>query len=67
MTRQPSAPLVLLLAVLMAAPGCHPTQPFYLHDDGDLSHYLDAATDIETPDVYEPSLAAQAVPASSSG
>jgi len=46
--------LVLTLAVLA---GCSPTQPFYLHDDGDLSHYLDKATKIETPDVYDCHLA----------
>jgi len=31
--------------------GCHPQQPFYLHEDGDLLHYLDVATQIEYPDV----------------
>jgi outer membrane protein TolC len=36
--------LITLLA------GCHPTQPFYLHEDGDLSHYLDHATEIDAPD-----------------
>jgi outer membrane protein TolC len=40
------------LAVLMVlAPGCAPKQPFYFHEDGDLSHYKDVATDIEYPDV----------------
>ncbi len=35
--------------------GCHPTQPFYLSDKGDLSHYLDRATEIEYPDLaHEP-------------
>jgi len=43
---------VLMLAV-MAATGCHPTQPFYFHEDGDLSHYLDMATEIEEPDTRE--------------
>ncbi len=37
--------LVLLLS------GCQPTQPYFLHEDGDLSHYLDKATEIEYPDV----------------
>ncbi len=36
--------------------GCHPTQPFYLGDNGDLSHYLDRATEIEYPDVAIESL-----------
>jgi outer membrane protein TolC len=56
MTRHLRAPLALLLAILMAALGCHPTQPFYLHEDGDLSHFLASATEIESADVFEPSL-----------
>lgn len=31
--------------------GCQPTQPFFLNEDGDLSHYLNQATDIEYADV----------------
>ncbi len=31
--------------------GCMPQQPFYLFEDGDLSHYIGRATDIEYPDV----------------
>ena len=31
--------------------GCHPTQPLYLGQNGDLSHYLDKATAIEYPDL----------------
>lgn len=45
------APTALVLAVLMLGSGCTPTQPFYFHEDGDLSFYLDKATNIETPDV----------------
>lgn len=41
--------LALIAAVLMT--GCQPTQPFFLNEDGDLSHYIDHATDIEFPDV----------------
>lgn len=41
--------LALIAAVLMS--GCQPTQPFFLNEDGDLSHYIDHATDIEFPDV----------------
>jgi outer membrane protein TolC len=37
--------------------GCHPTQPFYLEEDGDLSHYLDKVQDLEYPDVARASLA----------
>jgi outer membrane protein TolC len=48
-----------LLAVLaVVSSGCHPIQPHYLHEDGDLSHYLDVATDIEYPDVDTPSFPA---------
>lgn len=49
--------VTLLLALIVAATGCHPTQPFYLHEDGDLSHYLQTATDLETPDVEQITLA----------
>jgi outer membrane protein TolC len=31
--------------------GCVPTQPFYLHEDGDLSHYIDHATEVQHPDL----------------
>ena len=49
-----SCSLALIAAVL--ATGCKPMQPFYLREDGDLSHYLDVSTQIEYPDVEEPSL-----------
>ncbi len=39
---------VLICSALL--PGCQPMQPYYLHGDGDLSHYLDMATDIEYTD-----------------
>jgi len=32
--------------------GCHPIQPSYFFEDGDLSHYLDVATEIEYPDEH---------------
>lgn len=41
----------LLLGAVTAFTGCHPTQPFYLHEDKDMSHWLDKATQLETPDV----------------
>ncbi|OHB78418.1 MAG: hypothetical protein A2W31_10120 [Planctomycetes bacterium RBG_16_64_10] len=47
--------VVLILAVVTAV-GCHPTQPFYFFEDGDLSHYLDVATEIEYPDVAAASI-----------
>jgi len=51
MSRQSSTHVAFLLIVLTALTGCHPTQPFFFHEDGDLSHYLDHATDREYPDV----------------
>ncbi len=42
---------VLLAAALSLLAGCMPQQPFYLFEDGDLSHYMDRATQIEVPDV----------------
>ena len=46
---------VLIASALLT--GCQPIQPYYLHDDGDLSHYLDAATEIEYTDVGQEPLA----------
>jgi outer membrane protein TolC len=57
MSRQLQTYVALLLIGMTAFTGCHPTQPFYFHSDGDLSHYLDKATDIEYPDVHTASLA----------
>lgn len=57
MSRQTTQSLALLLAFLMAATGCVPTQPLYLREDGDLSHYLDQAVQLETPDVNHTPLA----------
>ncbi|MCO6453788.1 MAG: TolC family protein, partial [Pirellulaceae bacterium] len=51
MTRHISKPVALMLVLLLVATGCHPTQPFYLHEDGDLSHLIETATDIDYPDV----------------
>ena len=39
---------VALVSLLV---GCNPQQPFYLNEDGDLSHYVGVATEIEYPDV----------------
>jgi outer membrane protein TolC len=54
-------PLHALLAVLtslaVAVTGCAPTQPFFFFEDGDLSHYVGMATDIEHADVETASLA----------
>jgi outer membrane protein TolC len=57
MTRQLHRYLTLLLVILTIFPGCHATQPFYFREDGDLSHYLDRVTELETPDVDVPRLA----------
>ena len=38
----------LALAAVFGS-GCHPTQPFYFREDGDLSHYVGMATEIEDP------------------
>lgn len=57
MNRPTKKRLVSLLVALTLFSGCHPTQPFYLHSDNDLSHYLDKATDTEYPDYEQPRLA----------
>src|SRR5688500_7254634 len=57
MTRPNQSWRWILLGMLVALTGCHPTQPFYLHEDGDLSHFLDKATRQETPDLQHPPLA----------
>ena len=57
MSRPASTWRVLLILVLVAVTGCHPTQPFYLNEDGDLSHYLDRAVQTEHPDLDQPVLA----------
>jgi outer membrane protein TolC len=41
----------LFLIALIVFNGCHPAQPFFLNEDGDLSHYLDQATEMEMPDL----------------
>ncbi|MHB8952481.1 MAG: TolC family protein [Pirellulaceae bacterium] len=48
--------VALLLIMLLTATGCSPTQPFYLHEDGDLSHYVATVTELENPDVTQISL-----------
>jgi outer membrane protein TolC len=50
-------PLWRYLACLtVLAAGCGPSRTFYFLEEGDLGHYKDIATDIEYPDVAEPSL-----------
>ncbi|MCI0493083.1 MAG: TolC family protein, partial [Planctomycetes bacterium] len=56
MDRQSRKYITLLLSASLLASGCQPQQPFFFKEDGDLSHYLDVATEIEYPDVEEPAL-----------
>ncbi len=44
-------------AFVVASFGCRPQQPFFFREDGDLSHYTNQATQIEYPDLEQPSLA----------
>jgi outer membrane protein TolC len=46
----------VVLSASILATGCQPQQPFFFKEDGDLSHYMEVATEIEYPDVNEPSL-----------
>ena len=43
----------LLMCVLTLASGCAPTQPFFYHEDGDLSHYKGVATEVEYTEVCQ--------------
>lgn len=45
--------LCVALSVTTFLSGCTPTQPFYFKEDGDLSHYVNVATDVEFPDVCQ--------------
>lgn len=44
--------MVLMICMTLLA-GCHPTQPSYFCEGDPLAHYLDQATDVEYPDVYQ--------------
>jgi outer membrane protein TolC len=57
MRRPASSWRVLFVCILVATTGCVPTQPFYLHEDGDLSHYINKATEVEHPDLHTEMLA----------
>src|SRR3954464_9908419 len=57
MRRPVSSWRFFIIGLLVAMTGCVPTQPFYLHEDGDLSHYIDKATQMETPDLHTDLLA----------
>lgn len=51
MSRHVSFSGVLVATLLAAMLGCRPQQPFYFGEDGDMSHYVGVATEIEYPDV----------------
>src|SRR3989304_1807714 len=51
MCRQSPLPIAVIAACFVILAGCHPQQPFYFHEDRDLSHYKGMATEIEYPDV----------------
>ncbi len=53
MSRRSPLPGTLVAWALVVLTGCQPQMPFYFHEDGDLSHYLGMATDIEVPDLEE--------------
>jgi len=56
MSRQAKKSWVLFLIVATSLTGCHPTQPFYCLEDGDLSHMLETATERDYPDVDQAQL-----------
>ena len=56
MSRRFPLPGAAMIASLVLLAGCHPQQPFYFREDGDLSHYIGMATDLEVPDLQEESL-----------
>lgn len=53
-----------LCAICIASLGCAPTQPFFLHEGGNLDHYLSESTEISYPDLDRETLpdASQALP-----
>ena len=57
MDRQTRSSIAIGLCLLTLLSGCQPQQPFFFREDGDLSHYVDVATDIEYADVQSPTLA----------
>lgn len=56
MRRTFSCGMILVGLGWWAAQGCRPQQPYYLFEDGNLSHYIDEATRIEYPDAHVESL-----------
>lgn len=56
MSRRVQTIWAVLTSIMIAVTGCAPQQPFYFMEDGDLSHYVDTATNIEYPDTEVESL-----------
>ena len=51
MSRQSPILIAAIAASFIILVGCQPQQPFYFHEDPELSHYKGMATEIEYPDV----------------
>ena len=51
MSRQSPLLIAAIAACFIILAGCQPQQPFYFHEDPELSHYKGMATEIEYPDV----------------
>ena len=51
MIRHLKSYVILLVLGLTIFTGCNPQQPFYFHEDGDLSHYINEVQKIEYADV----------------
>jgi outer membrane protein TolC len=51
---RPRKVAAFLLCVTAALAGCAPQQPMYLHNNGDMSHYMGMSATIDNPDVCEP-------------
>ena len=51
MSCKPQKSIGMLLLATLVLVGCTPSQPLYLRDTGDLSHFVNQATQIEYPDL----------------
>jgi outer membrane protein TolC len=56
MDRRLTSRVSLLMIATLVFGGCTPQQPFFLNEDGDLSHLLTEATELSYPDVDSPGL-----------
>ena len=56
MSCTPSKTLICSIAMVVFTLGCSATKPMYINDTGDLSFYLEQATEVEYPDAVYPSL-----------